>query len=294
MVDEVTDSASRAPSSPGGAARSRPIFAGKPQHPVAQALAAGRRANYALPRRAVRRPSSTAWRWTSSSNRYLDLRRSSATAIASPASSACCRRASSAIPIRRTLDYARRPRHRLPAHQHHPRRGRGRAPRAHLSAAGRACSASASAQADISGARRYVRAFQRADGASRSSVRAPFYARAFGALPAARSARAAPRADHGGDLPGAAQGDRARRLSACSTAASRSHRCARRGLHGRPRGNTDALRRRSRGDDPAHRRHRRRLRRLRRRGDARRSGRAVTVFETARTLGGRARRVELS
>ncbi len=36
-----------------------------------------------------------------------------------------------------------RPGHRLPADQHHPRRRRGRAARAHLSAAGRACSASA-------------------------------------------------------------------------------------------------------------------------------------------------------
>ena len=71
-------------------------------------------------------------------------RRWSSTATASPASSACSPPRSSATATQRTLEYAARPRPRVPAHQHHPRRRRGRAQGPHLPAAWTNCSSSAS------------------------------------------------------------------------------------------------------------------------------------------------------
>ena len=135
VVDEVSDPASRARSSRGGGARSAPCSPASPQHPVALALqpvvadvpaARGalpdgdrrhgdgsrlqplprlRRARALLPLRGRRRRAAV--------GRNLRLRESGH------------------APVRA------RPRHRLPAHQHHPRRRRGCAPRPHLSPAGR-------------------------------------------------------------------------------------------------------------------------------------------------------------
>ena len=136
VVDEVSDP---------GVARTKlawwrqeigAIYAGTPQHPVAQALAPVVRAYESGARRASRR-SSTAWRWIS-------------TTTAIPTSPPCrstatAWRAWSGELSARDLRL-HRPAHagvrenagtRLPAHQHHSRRRRGRAPQPHLPAARR-------------------------------------------------------------------------------------------------------------------------------------------------------------
>ena len=131
-----------------------------------------------------------------------------------------------------------RPRHRVPAHQHHSRRRRGRAPRPDLPAAGRARaprrhrdrrSSSTRSRSDGS------RADGRAGGARAPVVRSARSTRCRRRI-AGRSARAS-----------SWRRSTARcwtRSSAtaiaCSTSASRSRRCASSGSPGRPRAVTDA------------------------------------------------------
>ena len=127
----------RRPSSPGGAAKSAPAFAGQPSHPVMQALmphAAG------LRHRAERTctPSSTAARWTSSRRATSTSPAWRATATWSPASSARSAPTSSAAPNAHDGRLRAQARPGDAAHQHHPRRRRRRAARPHLPAGERA------------------------------------------------------------------------------------------------------------------------------------------------------------
>ncbi len=207
VVDDAPMSASRASSLPGGAARSRAIFGGAPQHPVAQALGrwsrnsltqehiAGRHRRHGDGPRAAALP------------RLCDPR-----ALLRPGRRRRRTDVGGNIRLFRSGDARLRcgPRPRIPADEHHPRRRRGRAPRSDLSAAGRApplrrqrgrhtrrtpharlCRADAFPGRACA---RHLRA-----GARRAARRRP--------------ARATSRSDHGGHLSRAAQGDRARRFA---------------------------------------------------------------------------------
>ncbi len=122
----------RASSSPGGARRSRPsITAGRstrcrarsPKSPAGSGC-----------RSSICRKSSTAWRWTStqplSGFRVAQALLPPGGGRRRPAVGRDFR-----LPATRARCNTRRPRHGVPAHQHHPRRRRGRAPRPHLPAA---------------------------------------------------------------------------------------------------------------------------------------------------------------
>ena len=172
-----------------------------------------------------------------------------------------------------------RPRHRVPAHQHLPRRRRGRAPRPHLPAAGRPRALRRRAVVARC-AREYSRRVPRADGVpgrARARLVRPRAARSCPPPTARRSARAS-----SWRRSTARCSTRSRATAtACSTGARRSRRCASCGSRGR-RG-----RRSRRG-------HRRRLGRAAPRpstlADARR--RRARCSRPAPVLGGRARRVE--
>ena len=135
VVDECTDT---------GVARTKlawwrqelaAVYAGEPQHPVARR--SPRRSGLRLQAASISPRSSTAWRWTSSTTAIPTSPRWSSTATASPASSACCPPPSSATRTSARCDYAQTLGLGVPAHQHHPRRRRGRAPRSHLPSARR-------------------------------------------------------------------------------------------------------------------------------------------------------------
>jgi phytoene synthase len=80
------------------------LYAGRPTHPVTQALAQSLK-NFSCRRNSCWR-SSTAWRWTSSRPAMPTSRRCTCIATASPAWSACSPPRSSAITDRLTLKYA--------------------------------------------------------------------------------------------------------------------------------------------------------------------------------------------
>ncbi len=186
-------------------------FGGRPQHPVALALAPGRAqlqpARGALPGGDRRHGDGPRRRTAISISR-----RSSATAIASPASSASCRRRSSATRIRpraatRATSASRSSSPTSSATSARTRaRGRIYLPQDELAALRRDGGRSSLARAAS------APAFARADGRRRSRARERWYARALGRAAGARPPRAAARAHHGGDLPRAAARDRARRL----------------------------------------------------------------------------------
>ena len=156
--------------------------------------------------------------------------RSSSTAIASPASSAALG-ADLRLHATRDARVRRRPRHRLPAHQHHPRRRRRRAPRPHLPAAGRAGALRR---------RRRRRILQRASSdAFRALMAFQVDARDDWYDARARAARCRPTASaqRAGLIMAAIYrtllDEIARDGFACSTSASRSRRCASSGSRGR-------------------------------------------------------------
>ena len=96
------------PSSPGGAARSTGCSAASAQHPVTRALQPSRSGRSEFHERASDCRFSTACRWTCSRIAISTSRALQRYAISSRASSANCRRESSAYREPQTLQYARR------------------------------------------------------------------------------------------------------------------------------------------------------------------------------------------
>ncbi len=129
-----------------------------------------------------------------------------------------------------------RSRHRVPAHQHHPRRRRGCAPRPHLSSAGRArAPRRRGVGAAAARGRRRVSRTDGGTGGARARLVHAGARRAAGRGPRGAAARA----HHGGDLRRASRRDRARRLRRARDTGSPSRRCASSGSPSARRGGAE-------------------------------------------------------
>ena len=231
VVDEVTDP---------GVARSKlawwraeivAAYAGTPQHPVARALVPVVAA-YGLPQEHLQ---------AVIDGMAMDLERARYLDFADLET--YCHRVAGVVGLlsAEIFGYSRsgharlraRPWHRLPAHQHHPRRRRGRASRPRLPAAGRP-RATRRRRVGAAAAARRATAFRAMMAEQVARARTLVRARAR----AAAGGRPARRSDRDSSWR-RSTGRCSRRSSAsasrCSTSASRSRRCASCGSRGRPR-----------------------------------------------------------
>ena len=236
VVDEVTDPAVARMKLAWWRKEIGAVFGGTPQHPVALALT-GVVAELRASARAFRRHH----------RRHGDGPRSEslpglrdARALLPP--SRRCRRTAFGRNIRlrraRHAYLCARARHRVPAHQHHPRRRRRRAARRASICPRTNCARFGVSDADI-----LANATSRAGFAALMAFQVErartYYAKAFAALPAARPARAASGPDDGRRYIAHCSPRSSATVIVSSTAASRWHRCTRRGSRGKRRGSTD-------------------------------------------------------
>ena len=161
-------------------------------------------------RRSSSRRSSTAWRWTSSATATSISPSSSSIATASPASSASCRRRSSATRIPRRGDTRATSASRSSSPTSSATSARTRA--AAASICRRTSSRASASPRPRSCEHEMTPAMVAADGRA-GGARAALVRPRAGRAAARGSPGAAPGAHHGGDLPHAAGRDRARRLS---------------------------------------------------------------------------------